>query len=922
MDESNINSILDYYLFQKSIEKLTKGIYEKEEAKLSKGYLVSSSVINLWKGDIKFNMISEYLDSNDIYSKKRKKQTSIIKDYIKKNKIQISNHKNFSNFIFPSPRLFTKDYFGNFINKNIFNIPDKLKDKHYVEVEYIFKKNMIIILFDKFNSIKIFFYYEKKSELINLTFMFDEKIYYDKYHNFFEKKNSNKILNFILTGLTINIILWPVSAIEESNFEIACKVYNEELYYQIEKENNINNNQKNINKLNNKINLKGIIEPHNINYTLIDIVSYRGLDNVGATCYMNATLQCLANIRPITKYLLNPNNYSILFDNKISCLMTMEYIQVLIGLFCNDSRDGSYCPKQFKDKISEYNPLFKGVQANDSKDLIIFLLEIINNELVQIHNIKQKEKNGNNAEEKILYEQIDPSNETKVLKLFISEYQKTHCSVIGTYLCGFQKSIFLCQNCGCKSINFNIFNFLIFSLEATSNYFNLSFNNTIVPIINFDYCFKFLSKEEIFQNTYCQFCNQIGNSNYRDYLYSMPIYLIIILNRGKGNIFNCNVQIPEKFCPSDYVENDKNDIYNLIGIVSHFGESGMGGHFIAFCKHSIDGKWRCYNDSIVTECKNDYLQKGTPYILFYKKQLNNSNNVISEVNTINSNNIINNQNNNMNSGQQLNIIFNNNYPNMNNNFQQNMTNDNNIYQQNYYNMNMNINNIQQMNNNCQGNVFLNNYNFNNNFQQNTIKNTQRNIVSDNNFNNIIQQNMNNSSQFNIVSSNNFNNNIQQNMNNNIQGNIDSNNNYINNQQNINNNIQGNMFLNNSFNNFQQNININIQDNIISNNNIQRNMNNNMLDNNISNNNYNNNFQQNMNNMQDNNILNTNYNNNFQQNMNNNIIIPNNNFNNIEDSNINLNNNNFQMNYQDINDKFNNEENYQKNANINNLQQNI
>ena len=45
----------------------------------------------------------------------------------------------------------------------------------------------------------------------------------------------------------------------------------------------------------------------------------------------------------------------------------------------------------------------------------------------------------------------------------------------------------------------------------------------------------------------------------------------------------------------------------------------MGGHFIAFCKHYKDGKWRCYNDSVVTECQNDYLNKGTPYILFYKK---------------------------------------------------------------------------------------------------------------------------------------------------------------------------------------------------------------------------------------------------------------------------------------------------------------
>ena len=107
------------------------------------------------------------------------------------------------------------------------------------------------------------------------------------------------------------------------------------------------------------------------------------MDNVGATCYMNATLQCLANIKPITYYLLNQKNYEFLYKNNDLCKLTLQYIQVLIGLFLSESINGSYCPENFKRIISELNPLFQGVQANDSKDLIIFLLEIMNNELVK-----------------------------------------------------------------------------------------------------------------------------------------------------------------------------------------------------------------------------------------------------------------------------------------------------------------------------------------------------------------------------------------------------------------------------------------------------------------------------------------------------------------------------------------------------------
>ena len=104
---------------------------------------------------------------------------------------------------------------------------------------------------------------------------------------------------------------------------------------------------------------------------------------------MNATLQCLANIKPVTDYLLEQNNYITLYNEYSLCQLTLSYIQVLIGLFCNKSDNGSYCPEQFKNKISELNPLFQGVQANDSKDLVIFLLEEINDELVNIHNKKK-----------------------------------------------------------------------------------------------------------------------------------------------------------------------------------------------------------------------------------------------------------------------------------------------------------------------------------------------------------------------------------------------------------------------------------------------------------------------------------------------------------------------------------------------------
>ena len=177
-----------------------------------------------------------------------------------------------------------------------------------------------------------------------------------------------------------------------------------------------------------------------------------GLYNIGSTCYMNATLQCLANIRPVTESLLKPKKYIEMFHNQDICRLTLEYSQVLIGLFCDNSPIGSYKPEQFKATIGELNSLFQGVQANDSKDLIIFLLETLNSELVKLHirthNIIEKENEFN--------PNIDPTNEAMVFDEFRKEFTKNYYSAVGFNLCGFQKNIFKCQICGGVSNSFSI----------------------------------------------------------------------------------------------------------------------------------------------------------------------------------------------------------------------------------------------------------------------------------------------------------------------------------------------------------------------------------------------------------------------------------------------------------------------------------
>ena len=82
----------------------------------------------------------------------------------------------------------------------------------------------------------------------------------------------------------------------------------------------------------------------------------------------------------------------------------------------------------------------------------------------------------------------------------------------------------------------------------------------------------------------------------------------------------------EKIDLTRYVEFPQaNNEYFLSGVVSHMGDSGPSGHFIAYCKMTANSKWYCYNDSLVNESSFiEINRRGTPYILFYQKIVMNS----------------------------------------------------------------------------------------------------------------------------------------------------------------------------------------------------------------------------------------------------------------------------------------------------------
>ena len=295
-----------------------------------------------------------------------------------------------------------------------------------------------------------------------------------------------------------------------------------------------------------------------------------------------------------------------------------------------------FLPIVLSKKISDLNPLFAGVPANDSKDLINFMLETLHNELNQ----HRENSNSQNAI-------INQVNEKEVLDAFRQEYYSKNQSSIVDNFYGITETTSLCLGCKTAKYNFQIYSFLEFPLLEAKKYtlasrtqnpkwlqltgaptqdniFKQTWDNYTLTLED---CLEYYRKIDLMngQNQmYCNICNGNQDACYGTKIYSAPETLIINLNRGKGAVHQIPIQIPATLNLRNYITDKKNDgEYYLSGIVTHFGPSNMGGHFIAHYRdNALDDSWVKYNDGIVTPnlSTQKVLTIGMPYILFYSKK--------------------------------------------------------------------------------------------------------------------------------------------------------------------------------------------------------------------------------------------------------------------------------------------------------------
>ena len=445
----------------------------------------------------------------------------------------------------------------------------------------------------------------------------------------------------------------------EKQFQISEREndYNEnrQISYELESNRNVikhmrNKDKKGINNLNRSFycNRDEKIEEYKINKNLIRTSSnsprnYKenepikiffyptliGLNKVGDNSLINSILQCLSQTESLTNYFLKDSskvkilNNNIAKNNKNALQLSRIYLDLIEHLW-SKNENKAFSPKAFMNIFIQMNPSFKTEKVGDYKSLI-FILEQLHKELY-----KSVNNNINTAEP------LNQYDRKKAFQNYFNDFQK-ECSIISDVFFGINENTNICQYCKKNynlhalkvpiCYNYGKYNCLIFpsnEVKKMKNNSNQSQNNRV----SIYECFIYNKKSIFFtgpNKNYCNMCKQKYDSIYTSEIYISPNVLILILDRGKLNIDDLQLDFEETIDITNFIACDipQNNIYDLYGVITQIGQSDPNTHFIASCKSPVDNNWYNYNDSFVSRIKNvrkDVLELKTPYILFYKKR--------------------------------------------------------------------------------------------------------------------------------------------------------------------------------------------------------------------------------------------------------------------------------------------------------------
>ena len=163
-----------------------------------------------------------------------------------------------------------------------------------------------------------------------------------------------------------------------------------------------------------------------------------GLRNLGNTCFMNSTLQCMAQTPWLTQYFLDKNHVAeINRDNPLGHKgrIAEEYADLLQRMWGNEF--SVVAPSGFKRAIGDFAPQFSGYNQQDSQELLAFLVDGLHEDLNRL------KKKGYDPEPI----KSDGKSDAALATITWNRHEKRHDSEILDHMGGMFRSNVICMGC-------------------------------------------------------------------------------------------------------------------------------------------------------------------------------------------------------------------------------------------------------------------------------------------------------------------------------------------------------------------------------------------------------------------------------------------------------------------------------------------